>query len=204
MSLLPRQLAALLSAGTLLIALASFAAAPTSQAAPAACAGAWVVVQPEADAATATVTCATESGDGVVALRSAGFTAVGSDFITQINGLPKNPDFTKNGGFYWAFCTADVDATTGAIGKWTYSQVAADKSRPAAGSATGWLLTATMDGCPTVTRVAEAEQPASPAATSQPAQATEGTPWSLLAVGGIALVAALALAGWWWLKGRSR
>lgn len=203
MSLLPRQLAALLSAGTLLTALVSFAAAPPSQAAPAACTGAWVVVQPEADATTATIACATTSSDGVAALRSAGFTAVGSDFITQINGLPKNPDFTKNGGFYWAFCTADVDASTGAIGKWTYSQVAADQSKPAAGSATGWLLTASMDGCPTVTRVAEAEQPATPAATNQPAPATGGTPWGLLAVGGIALIAALALGGWW-LKGRSR
>ena len=204
MSLLPRQLAALLSAGTLLIALASFAAAPTSQAAPAACAGAWVVVQPEADAATATVTCATESGDGVVALRSAGFTAVGSDFITQINGLPKNPDFTKNGGFYWAFCTAEVDAATGGIGTWTYSQVAADKSKPAAGSATGWLLTSSMDGCPTVTSVAAASASATPTATAPSTPAPQGAPTTLLAVGGIVLVAALALGGWWLLKGRSR
>ncbi|MGB7962391.1 MAG: hypothetical protein WCF12_05435 [Propionicimonas sp.] len=204
MSLLPRQLAALLTAGTLLIALAGFAAAPLSHAAPTACSGAWVVVQPEADAATATVTCATESSDGVVALRSAGFTAVGSDFITQINGLPKNPDFTKNGGVYWAFCTADVDASTGSIGKWTYSQVAADKTKPAAGSATGWLLTATMDGCPTVATVPEAAQSASPTATTQPAPVSGGTPWSVLVVAGIVLVAALGLGGWWWLKGRSR
>ncbi len=204
MSLLPRRLAALLTAGTLLTALVSLGSAPLSQAAPAACTGAWVVVQPEADAASATVTCATESSDGVAALRSAGFTAVGSDFITQINGLPKNPDFTKNGGVYWAFCTADVDAATGSIGKWTYSQVAADKSKPTAGSATGWLLTASMDGCPTVTRVAEAEPPTTPAATTQPAPVGGGTPWGVLAVGGTVLVAALALGGWWWLKGRSR
>jgi len=203
-SLLTRRMAALLMTATAVAALSTVASTSPSQAAAPSCAGAWVVVQPEADAATASVACATEATDGVVALRSAGFTAVGSDFITQINGLPKNPDFTKNGGVYWAFCTAEVDAATGGIGTWTYSQVAADKSKPAAGSATGWLLTSSMDGCPTVTSVAAASASATPTATAPSTPAPQGAPTTLLAVGGIVLVAALALGGWWLLKGRSR
>lgn len=125
--------------------------AAQSQAAPQSCAGVWVVVQQQ-DGSSATK-CATDHNDGLEALTSAGFAAtVNGGFVDQIDGKPENTDWTTNGNVWWAFCTATLDGTTGAIEDWESSQLGAGATHPQQGTVTGWRLG--KDGaCPAATEV---------------------------------------------------
>ena len=110
-----------------LTAVVSVSSAPTVYAAPQTCEGVWVVVQ---DSSGNSAQCAAEYSDGVEALQSAGYVAAGSAssygyFVDQIGGAPSDTNFATNGGLWWAFCTAQVDAGTGAISAWTASAVGA-------------------------------------------------------------------------------
>ncbi|MCC6498255.1 MAG: hypothetical protein IT193_18560, partial [Propionibacteriaceae bacterium] len=92
------------------IALFGLIAAPSAQAAPTSCDGVWVVVQAdEENPGTITIDCATEYGSGVAALTSAGSTyGESGGFVNQIDGLPTDPDFGTNGGYYWSYFHATV------------------------------------------------------------------------------------------------
>lgn len=125
--------------------------AAQSQAAPQSCAGVWVVVQQQ-DGSSATK-CATDHADGLEALTSAGFTAsISGGFVNQIDGKPVNTDWNTNGNIWWAFCTATLDGSTGAITDWESSQVGAGATQPKQGTVTGWRLGTTGD-CPAATEV---------------------------------------------------
>jgi hypothetical protein len=204
----------------------TIAGATTSHAAPPTCDGVWVVVQEDAEVTT---NCATEHTDAVRALESAGFeitgTGSGQDFfVSQIGGAPEDADFNTNGGLWWAFCTANVDATSGAIGEWEMSQVGAAQVAPEPGTANGWRL-GTDGVCPELTTVAESSpttSPEAPATTAPesptaPAPSPEASPTTAPAppdagtgsptgtiIAIVVIVIAAGAGAWWWLKGRKR
>ncbi len=209
-----RSLTRLLAAG---IAAAATLLGPTAvgvaQAAPPSCDGVWVVVQPdEAKPDAVQAKCATDFTNGVVALRSAGFTAEqAGGMLTRINGLPTDADFTSNGGFYWSYWSATV-AADGTLGSWEYYQVAPDQATPAKGTAEGWLLTNKTDATgPALTALpaqvgdATAAPTASvtPTPTAAPAEAADSTASTLTAIAIVIGVVVIGL-GFWWQKGRQR
>lgn len=158
-------------------------AAP-ADAAPQSCDGVWVVVQPT-DAASASVKCATEYTESVVATRSAGHTVVGSDggygfFVEQIDGAPQPFDIQT--GPWWSLCTAAV-SEAGVIGPWVISNTGATATVPAKGTALGWRLPTSSDWnnpdeyCPQATQLPEAATPSpSPTATSTASATPTPTP----------------------------
>ena len=189
------------------LALLGVASVPAS-AAPEACEGVWVVVQSDqADAGTAHATCAEDFGTGLAALKSAGYNTEFADgMLSRIDGLPEDADFTSNGGYYWSYWSAPVNSD-GTLGEWTYYQVGPDSSKPASGTAEGWLLTNEQDATgPALNTLPEAAASASPAATaSSPAPAaSSGSPTGLIVAGVAVVVALLGLGGWWFSRGRRR
>ncbi|MCB0912771.1 MAG: hypothetical protein KDB60_14255, partial [Propionibacteriaceae bacterium] len=112
----------------------------------------------------------------------------------------------SNGGYYWSYWSAPVNSD-GTLGEWTYYQVGPDSSKPASGTAEGWLLTNEQDATgPALNTLPEAAASASPAATaSSPAPAaSSGSPTGLIVAGVAVAVALLGLGGWWLARGRRR
>lgn len=196
----------LLAVAAATIAALLLPAAQTALAAPPACDGVWVVVQPdEADPASIEAKCATEFGTGAAALTSAGFAAEQSGvMINRIGGVPEDADFTTNGGYYWSYWNATVDAD-GKLGTWEYYQVGADTSEPAKGKAEGWLLTNKQDATgPAVTDLTTVAAAETPVATTAPQPADAGAPLGAIIGGVVVGLAVVGLLVWWLLKGRKR
>ena len=144
--------------------------APTST--PTSCAGVWEVVQSdETKPSTAQIECAKSYSSGVVALQSAGFVPTGTSFITQIDGLPTNPDYNTNGNLWWSYWHALVNPD-GTIGTWSQYTVGADASTPVKGEVEGWLLTVPGANGPAVTRVFTPAASASASSTSASSSAS--------------------------------
>ncbi|MCC6496364.1 MAG: hypothetical protein IT193_08910, partial [Propionibacteriaceae bacterium] len=92
-------------------------------------------------------------------------------FVNQIDGLPTDPDFGTNGGYYWSYFHATV-AADGTLAAWQYYTSSAADSRPQQGEAEGWLLTRSWEPTgPAVDRVFDA-----PAATSTATSTATATP----------------------------
>lgn len=161
------------------------AAAPT-------CAGVWVVVQPdEAAAASASAKCATEYANGTQALTSAGFALEESGgMVSRINALPTDGNYATNGGYYWSYWHTTV-TTDGTLGKWEYYSTGAAASKPAIGTAEGWLLTKST----AATGPAMAQIPTTAAATSQPGVLTDNS--GVFITAGVVVFAAAIGAGLW-------
>jgi hypothetical protein len=146
-------------------------ATPAQAADPSSCAGVWVLTQ-SGDSETPTLSCSTNPGDGLATTTDAGHDVnAPGGFVSQIDSLPTNTDWSTNGGLWWAFCTATV-ATDGSL-EWTVSSVGANEVNPEAGTAIGWRLTdstawpaATADVCPTRVSVPAASPSPSPTETS--------------------------------------
>lgn len=107
------------------------------------CTGVWVVV--DRGNGDSTTRCATKYGDGVDALKSAGF-ALGFDksgYINRIHGFPYTIDTTwsKYWGYYYATPNAD-----GTWSEWMEYQVGANASKPAKGAVEGWLYGPWLNG----------------------------------------------------------
>lgn len=190
-------------AAAIFVLLATFAPAA---AAPTACDGVWVVVQTsQSDASTATASCASAHSTGLAALKSAGHTPESKgSMLTRIDGLPKDADFTKNGGYYWSYWSAAV-AADGTLGAWTYYQVGPDVSKPKPGTAEGWLLTNEQKATgPALHSVggAASTPTTGPSATAAPTDSgpATGSPDGAIVVLVVVVVAALGLGGWWLLR----
>lgn len=199
-----RRLAVGIAATALLLG----AAPASASAAPAPCAGVWVVVQSDqADAGTAQATCATEYATGLDALKSAGHTTeFAKNMLGRIDGLPSDTDFTSNGGFYWSYWNATVNAD-GTLGQWTYYQVGPDASKPVSGTAEGWLLTNEQQASgPALTRLPDSPASASPTAASSPSAGSPsgGSPIGVIVAGVIVVVGLIGIAAWWLTRGRRR
>ncbi|MGD8215615.1 leucine-rich repeat domain-containing protein [Aestuariimicrobium sp. Y1814] len=95
----------------------------------------WVVVQ---DYSGTTGGCATEFGDGLEALRSAGFTVTEMfpGFICQLNGAPAVCNYEPDFWSYWTLAQDD----DGEWGDWVFSNDPADGSMPEGGTVEGWRL----------------------------------------------------------------
>lgn len=195
---------ALLACATGLIALAGTAAPAAAETAK--CEGVWVVVQrDQADPATAVAKCASEYSDGVKALASAGFETESSEtMLTRIDGLPKDADFNTNGGYYWSYWSASVDAE-GNLSDWSYYTTGPNASKPSTDKAEGWLLTndqaATGPAVKNVNSVTAATSPAPTTGTSTDAQGG-GSPTGTIIAGIAVLVAVLGLGAWWLARRR--
>ncbi len=152
-----------------LLTVPAYSAPPTT---PTSCAGVWEVVQSdETKPSTAQIGCATSYSSGLVALQSAGFAPIGTSFITQIDGLPTNPDYTTNGNLWWSYWHAPVNAD-GTIGTWSQYMVGADASAPVKGQVEGWLLTVAGATGPAVTKLFTPASSSAPATTSAPASSS--------------------------------
>lgn len=154
--------------------------ATQSHAAPQACDGVWVVVQPDqADPSTATTTCApVTAGQSVLQVLSGIHTVVENAYQSpgQINGAPTDPDYTSNGGYFWAFCTAaPADTLT-----WGFASDAAGNIPATSPAVYGFMLTNLFDGCPTVTSLpADTTSPSpspSPDVTTTPTVSPPASP----------------------------
>lgn len=200
----------LLAVAAAMIASLLLPAVPSAHAAPPPCDGVWVVVQPdETDPTSVEAKCAGEFDTGVAALASAGFAAEQSGaMVNRIDGLPEDIDFNTNGGYYWSYWSAPVDAE-GAVGTWEYYQVGADTSKPATGKAEGWLLTNKQDATgPALTNIADAAQSEAtseaPVATPAPQPAETAAPLGVILGVTAVAVAIVGLLAWWFMKGRKR
>jgi hypothetical protein len=143
--------------------------APAS--APSSCSGVWVVVQSdETNPSSTKIGCASSYTTGLDALQSAGFTPKGGAFLTQIDGLPTNTDYTTNGNLWWSHWTAPVNPD-GTLGAWSGVMVGANVNVSAPGTAEGWRLTVAGADGPSVTKVF------TPASSSVPASSS-GSPSS--------------------------
>lgn len=122
-------LAALLVTATAWVAAPSATAAPIPQAAT--CSGVWVVVG-------GSVRCATSHGDGLSALRSAGFSPETTNgMVCRIDGSPAT--CTAPLTAYWSYWHAKRN-TDGTYGAWTYSNKGASQFKPTQGDAEGWAF----------------------------------------------------------------
>lgn len=124
---------------------------------PTTCAGVWVVVQKDETSPASSIGCATTYGTGLDALQSAGFASTVSasaygPMLTQIDALPADPSYATNGGYYWSYWTAPVNAD-GTLGAWAYASSGPGTSTPAKGVAEGYLLTNGSAPAPAATRV---------------------------------------------------
>lgn len=107
------------------------------------CTGVWVVV--DRGNGDSTTRCATKYGNGIDALKSAGF-ALGFDpsgYINRIHGFPYTIDttFSKYWGYYYATPKSD-----GGWSEWSEYQVGAGDSKPAKGAVEGWLYGPWLNG----------------------------------------------------------
>ncbi len=137
---------------------------------PTTCAGVWVVVQDDQTKPASTVGCATTYGTGLAALEGAGFTATTAmttygTQLNQIDALPTDPNFGTNGGFYWSYWQAPVNAD-GTLGAWTYYSVGPADSTPTKGVAEGYMLTNDWNLKPGATRVFTPVASTSPSASA--------------------------------------
>lgn len=201
---LPRALAIGLAAVLVLLG----APAVPAIAAPVSCDGVWVLVQPDQkDPSTAQLTCATSYDTGLAALKSAGHaTEFAKAMLNRIDGLPTDADFTSNGGYYWSYWSAPVNAD-GSLGEWAYYQVGPDTSKPQPGTAEGWLLTNDQKTTgPALTALPEGADSASPApaGTSAAPAPSAGSPTGLVVAAVVVVCALLGLGGWWLARGRLR
>lgn len=197
-----QRLAALFSALLLCAAmLASGAASASAQGLPAATpqdclksGNVWVYVT-YSDGSVVANSCATDFGTGEAALKSAGVD-VGKDAKGMICSLDKkpNPCPAKFNGQYWNYYTS-TDGKT-----FTYSQKAADQSKPVKGSIEAWCYNkASEKSCTPKTLSLTAEVPdassstpsssASPAASSDSGGSSSSTAW------GVGIVAAVIVIG---------
>lgn len=132
-------------------------AAPLPQATS--CSGVWVVVG-------SSVRCATSYGDGLTALRSAGFSVETTNgLICRIDGAPAT--CTASFSAYWSYWHAARTAD-GSYGAWAYSAKGASQYRPARGDAEGWSF---GDG----SKPPGARPPTTPATTAPAAPAPAAT-----------------------------
>ena len=106
------------------------------------CTGVWVVVdRGNGESATR---CATKYGNGLDALKSAGFKVESTNgFVNRLHGFPSVVDttFSKYWGYYYA--TPNADGTWSA---WSEYQVGAATSKPAKGAVEGWLYGPWLNG----------------------------------------------------------
>lgn len=173
------------------------------------CDGVWVVVQSDqADPATAVTKCASEYSNGAKALASAGFKTESNDtLLTRIDGLPEDADFNTNGGYYWSYWSASVDAA-GNLSDWTYYTTGPDASKPTTEKAEGWLLTndqaATGPAVKNVNSATAAASPSPAPATAPPAAVDQngGSPTGTIIAGAVVLLAVLGLGAWWLARRR--
>ncbi len=146
--------------------------APSST--PTTCAGVWVVVQEDQATPASSVGCATSHSTGLDALQSAGFTpTVGGGMLTQIDALPTDPNYGTNGGYYWSYWYATVNAD-GTLGAWTYYPEGPATTTPTVGVAEGYMLTNDWNLTPGATRVftpAASTSPSASASSSAPVPA---------------------------------
>lgn len=103
------------------------------------CSGVWVVV--DRGNGDATTRCATSYGNGLTALRSAGFSveldkATSTGFVTRIQGFPTVVDATSFTD-YWSYWHASVRAD-GTFSAWSYSSQGAGSYHPTRGAVEGW------------------------------------------------------------------
>lgn len=169
-----RHLASLLVSALAASALIGLSSAPSAQAAPQACDGVWLVVQPdETDADSATITCVdADTGDTALEVLRSATTVVLNSWggPAQVDGLPDDPDYSTNGGYYWAYCTAPVADTL----TWSYASAGSNAVVAESDVVTGFSLTNT-DDCPSVTALPQAST-ASPTITTTSPTPTTASP----------------------------
>lgn len=169
---LRRGLAVGLTAALAFIGLLTVPAHSAPASTPSSCAGVWVVVQSdESNPSSVQIGCATSYATGLNALAGAGFTAVGGSYVTQIDGLPTNPDWATNGNYYWSYWTAPV-GTDGTLGTWAFATSGAGTSTPSKGVAEGWRLTVQGTAGPAVTKVFTPTASSAPASSSTSASSS--------------------------------
>jgi hypothetical protein len=164
-----RALAVGTTAALALISLFILPAHSAPAATPTTCAGVWVVVQNDQSNPASTVGCATTYGTGLDALQGAGFAATTAMTtygiqLTQIDTKPKDPNYGSNGGFYWSYWHATVNAD-GTLGAWTYYSVGPADTTPTKGVAEGFMLTNDYNLTPGATRVFTPAASTSPTAS---------------------------------------
>ena len=176
---LRRGLAVGLTAALAFIGLLTVPAHSAPASTPSSCAGVWVVVQSDdSNPASAKIGCATDYSTGLAALQSAGFTPTGTSFISQIDGVPTNPDWVTNGNLWWSHWTAPV-SPDGTLGAWTGFNGAATVNSSAPGTAEGWRVSVTGAAGPAVTKVfAPATSTSAPASTSASTTTSTSAPTS--------------------------
>lgn len=147
--------------------------AAQGQAAPQSCAGAWVVVQPDHDdPSSASITCAPiGAGQTVLEVLSGVHTVVENAYLSpgQIDGLPTDPNWDSNGGFFWAFCTAEPADTL----SWGFASDAAGQLTASSSTVYGFMLTDRFSDCAGVSSLPEATTTTT--ATSSPDVTTTTT-----------------------------
>ncbi|HOQ52711.1 MAG TPA: hypothetical protein PLF56_03755 [Micropruina sp.] len=101
------------------------------------CTGVWVLV--DRGNGQDTVRCATKFGNGLDALKSAGFSFAKdkSGLLTRINGFPQTLVPWTPTSKYWSYWYANPKAD-GSWGEWQEYQLGAADSKPAKGAAEGW------------------------------------------------------------------
>lgn len=93
----------------------------------------WVVV--ERDTGLQQGGCATQFGDGLEALKSAGFTPSGTQFVAAINGYPTS----TSGDGWWSYWHASQPKITTQLDfDWTFSQLGATNYHPQPGTIEAW------------------------------------------------------------------
>ena len=110
------------------------------------CAGVWVVV--DRGNGQEAVRCATKYGDGLAALKSAGFSIQTTPtnfgpFLCRIQRFPGTCTSTAN--TFWGYWTAE-QKPDGSWGPWQESPIGASESDPKKGVAEGWIYGPWLDG----------------------------------------------------------
>lgn len=107
---------------------------------PTSCSGVWVAVQFD-DATAPALGCASDYTTGTEALSSAGFdVAQSGGFVSQVDTLPTDPDYSTNGGYYWSYWYATVGAD-GTLSSWDYQSDGSNNTTPTTDKIEGWRLT---------------------------------------------------------------
>lgn len=150
---LKRALAVGLTATLAFIGLLTVPAHSAPATTPSTCAGVWVVVQSDQKDPASKIGCATTYGTGLDALQSAGFAStVDKGMLMTVDTLPADPNYSTNGGYYWSYWSAPVNAD-GTLGAWAFYPVGPATSSPAKGVAEGYMLTNDWNLSPGTTRV---------------------------------------------------
>ncbi|MGC3955818.1 MAG: hypothetical protein QM804_16505 [Propionicimonas sp.] len=111
------------------------------------CSGVWVVV--ELSASEQTVRCATDTRDGLAALRSAGFTLTTKGYLCAIQDYPADCEAAWKKGHYWSYWRAKLNPD-GSWGSWTYATTGPAQSKPKAGYAEGWRFLSGSQSAPSI------------------------------------------------------